>query len=757
MENREKNSILIVDDEITYLETLTILLESDYLIYKADNGLSAIKIANKLMPDLILLDIIMPGMTGYEVLEELKKSKKTKNIPVVILTGLDSTEEEEKGLALSAADFIVKPFKPKILKLRVSNQIQIVNQIHEIKKYTREAAASEERSKFFARMSHEMRTPLNAVLGLSGMVLDEDGISDSARENIEKISVSGAHLLGLVNEVLDISKIESGNFKLVPVEYDTAAMISAATNQSIVYKGEKPIDFIISIDENLPSRLFGDDKRIEQILINLLSNAFKYTKEGSVELRIKSELSKDDTAILSAEIIDTGIGIENEILDKLFSDYVQADLKSNNYTEGTGLGLSITKMITDMMGGKISVKSEYGKGSVFSVELPQKLIDSKAIGKEAVSGIKSFNYIGKNKRARVRRTPMPYARILVVDDVVYNLDVAKGMLKPYKIQVDCVTSGQSAIDAIRQEKVKYDAIFMDHMMPDIDGIEALQIIREEIGTEYAKTIPVIAFTANALTGNKEMFLDKGFQAFISKPIDSLHLDNIINQWVRDEEQDKLYKEEAECERRSGKDRRKYGQKPAGFMSAEIEGVDLHKGLERFKGDIEIFMDTMQSFTVNTKQLLEKIKSVSRDNLKDYAIHIHGVKSSCRGICAFEMGDRAEDLEKAAKADDLDYVTKNNSSFIEDLFLMIANIEAALADGCGIERAKLKKDKPYKEALQKLKTACENYQIEEVEAAIKEIECFEYTADDGLALKLRENVNLMNYMEIAEELAGVLQD
>jgi signal transduction histidine kinase len=763
MDSGEKNSILIVDDDKNNLDTLSIILSSEYKIYTAEEGISAVGIANNRLPDVIILDILMTGMSGYDVLTELKRSAKTRSIPVIILTGLDSDEDEEKGLTLDAADFIQKPLNARIIKLRVRNQIQIVNQIRAIKKYAREVAASEERSKFFARMSHEMRTPLNAVLGLSEMTLDEGGISEDARENLEKISSSGESLLSLVNDLLDISKIESGMFTLVPIEYDLSFMLSDVVNQSIIIKGEKPIDFIVEIDEKLPARLIGDDLRIKQVLNNLLSNAFKYTREGFVKLLVNGKHSKDENIELSVSIIDTGIGIESEYIDRVFSEYVQADLKANKYTEGTGLGLSITKMMVDIMGGKISVKSEYGKGSNFTVIFPQKLIDcmengDKVIGPEIAANIKNFNYSKRrSSKPRLRRIPAPYANVLVVDDVIYNLDVARGMMKPYKMQIDCVTSGQEAVDAIREEKVKYNAIFMDHMMPEMDGIEAAQIIRDEIATEYAKKIPIIAFTANAIAGNEEMFLSKGFQDFLSKPIENLRLDTVINKWIRDEEQDKLYEDEeiqeySGEERRSGKDRRK--ENIQSLIKGEIKGVDLQKGLERFNGDKDTFFDVMRSFALNTRQLLEIIREVDEEKLKDYAIHVHGVKSSCRGICCESLGSRAEALEMAAKAGNLAFVQENNTPFINDVLFLIGEIETAFTDD-NVQTEKPKKDKPYKEALISLKTACKNLQIEVVDSIIKEIECFEYTDDDNLVLWLKENADQMNYSEIDERLSKII--
>jgi signal transduction histidine kinase len=545
MENAEKNSILIVDDEYINLEILNSILSPDYTIYMTKSGSSAIEMANKYVPDLILLDIIMSDMDGYEVLKKLKKSEKTQNIPVIFITGLTDSEDEEKGLALDAADFIHKPFTAMNVKLRVRYQIQIVNQFRAINKYAYEAAAAEERGKFFARMSHEMRTPLNAVIGLSEMTLEQSGLSNEVRQNIEKINSSGSSLLALVNDILDISKIDSGKLELTPVEYSVSGMINDIATQNVIRKGDKQIEFVLKIDENIPKRLFGDNMRIKQVLNNFLSNAFKYTMEGRIELNVKCEPSDlqiygGKAVLLIASIKDTGIGMKSEEIAKLFTDYTQMDVRDNRESEGTGLGLSITKMIVDMMNGSISVESEYGKGSIFTVKLPQKLINSETIGTDTVNELnknKHNDKTSKNKK-QIQRLNMEYAHVLVVDDMLTNIDVAKAMLKPYKMKVDSVTSGQAAIDAIREEKVKYNAIFMDHMMPKMDGIEALQFIREKIGTEYAKTIPIIALTANAITGSEEMFLNSGFQAFVSKPIELSRLDAVLRKWVRNEELEK---------------------------------------------------------------------------------------------------------------------------------------------------------------------------------------------------------------------------
>ena len=401
-------------------------------------------------------------------------------------------------------------------------------------------AISAAKGKFLAQMSHEMRTPLNAVLGLSKLAIENDKLGDQDREKLEKIYNAGAILLSTVNDILDISKIDSGKFQLTPVEYDTPSMINDVVAQSIMRKGDKPVEFVLDIGENFPARLCGDDLRIKQILNNLLSNAFKFTEKGTVELVVKhedGEYAGEKAVWLSISVRDTGAGISPENVSSLFVEYAQMDIKSNNRVEGTGLGLPVAKMMTELMGGSISVESEFGKGSVFTVSFPQKYVGDTVIGPEVVNNLKKNRYSASKRDMNLwlSHYSLPDARVLVVDDVEINLEVAKGILSCYGMQIDCVTGGQEAIDAVRNGKVRYNAIFMDHMMPGMDGIEATRIIRLEIGTEYARNVPIIALTANAIVGNEEMFLSKGFQAFLSKPVEIPRLDAVIKRWIRDRE------------------------------------------------------------------------------------------------------------------------------------------------------------------------------------------------------------------------------
>ena len=614
-------------------------------------------------------------------------------------------------------------------------------------------AASEAKSSFLARMSHEMRTPLNAVIGLSELTLGSRDLDDESFSNLEKISNAGITLLNTVNDILDISKIESGKFELIPVDYDTPSLLNDTITQNIMRIGEKPIQFILNIDENLPVRLYGDDLRIKQILNNLLSNAFKYTKEGSVELMVNCEysgrhLTAGDEIWLNASVRDTGMGIRSGDMDNLFENFVQVDTKSHRKIEGTGLGLSITKKMAEMMDGSITVESEYGKGSVFTVRLRQQFVTGDVIGVKIVNSLKNFQYSDHKRRqnSRLIHISLPYARVLVVDDVVTNLDVAKGMMKPYGIQIDCVTSGPEAIDAIRAEKVRYNAVFMDHMMPGMDGIEAAKIIRGEIGTEYAKTVPIIAFTANAIVGNEEMFLNNGFQAFISKPIEIARLDAVIREWVRDKDMEEKIGS-LDGQKFQGV-RRRNKKRP---FDRKINGLDVDKGLERFGGDEALYLQVLHSYAINTPPLIEAIKGVTKEKLADYAIIIHGLKSSSRGIGANLAGAHAEALEKAAKEGNYDFVISHNSDFIENAGKLVGALNAIFRQTVS-DSPKPRKKKPDRRILSKLLAASEVYNMEGVNAAMMELESFEYESDKGLAAWLRENVDQMNFLQITEKLS-----
>ena len=412
--------------------------------------------------------------------------------------------------------------------------IGIAHDITERKAMEEEAkAASRSKSAFLANMNHEMRTPMNVIVGITDLMLEEDDLAANLKDNLKKINASGNTLLRLISDVLDFSKIEAGKIELMPVQYEMASFLNDIITVNMLRIKEKPITFLLDIDKDLPYSLYGDDLRVKQIIDNLLSNAFKYTQKGSITFGMNCERDSGGDVWMSAYVSDTGIGIRQEDLKKLFTDYNQVDTLANR-NMGTGLGLSITKMLVEHMDGEISVESEYGKGAIFRFRIRQQFVSNETIGAETAENLRSFHYAKNRPTAgkKLIRPNLGYAKVLVVDDMQANLDVTAALLGKYKIQVDCVTNGQKAVDRINNGEPIYDAIFMDHMMPEMDGVETTEKIRS-IGTKYAIEIPIIALTANAIAGNEQMFFKKDFQAFLTKPINIIKLDSVVQKWVRD--------------------------------------------------------------------------------------------------------------------------------------------------------------------------------------------------------------------------------
>ena len=583
-------------------------------------------------------------------------------------------------------------------------------------------AATRAKADFLANVSHEIRTPLNAIIGLGELELRKK-LPDDTLVNLDKIHNSGMSLLSIINDLLDISKIDSGRFELILFEYQTASFINDTATLNMVRIGSKPINFQLDIDENLPQTLYGDELRLKQILNNLLSNAFKYTREGSVWLKIRcepiagnnsdkqtasgensSEITEDRKANLVCTIKDTGIGIKEEDIGKLFSEYNQLDTRTNRHIEGTGLGLSITKNLVILMGGTINVTSEYGKGTAFTVTIPQDIVDPAPIGGDLAEKLAKFRfYATKRSRKRIILNPMPYAAVLVVDDVSTNLDVARGMMLPYGLTIDVAYSGREAIKLVREERMKYDAIFMDHMMPEMDGIEAVRIIRNEIDSDYARTVPIIALTANAIIGNEKMFIGNGFQDYLSKPIDMAILDVALQRWVRNREKEasaewapeierirqEQHMDDAAVEEKSREkekksplpqaDKSETSPKKSSMMKAEtasespIEGVDFAAGIKRMGNKEAVFIRILSSFAAGMPSLLNNIRHFDLTKIQDYIIIVHGIKGSCYGICANELGRQAEALEMAAKSGDVETVLAKNDGFILHMEKLVRDI------------------------------------------------------------------------------------
>ncbi|MDR1020365.1 MAG: transporter substrate-binding domain-containing protein [Synergistaceae bacterium] len=403
-------------------------------------------------------------------------------------------------------------------------QEMVRQRTEELQDQTRLAVeASLAKSTFLAKMSHEIRTPMNAIIVLSEMLSMRDLPSD-ALEEIWNIKQAGIGLLSIINDILDFSKIEAGKMDVVDADYMFRSLIKDVENMIRPRFAEKPITFVTNIDSGLPGRLRGDVVRVRQILLNMLSNAAKYTDEGTVTFTVSGSGQENGKILLSFEVADTGIGIKEEDMGKLFGSFSQVDHQKNQHIEGTGLGLVISRNLCNMMGGEISVRSVYGKGSVFTAVIPQTVLDERPFSQFADIGEAAW----RNREKRNIGYTAPKANVLAVDDSKVNLKILKTLLQPYKVHFDTCLSGEEAIVMAKQNS--YDLIFMDHMMPGMDGMEATAAIR---GLEGGKAIPIIALTANAISGMREMFLENGFSDYLSKPINIATLDELFATWINE--------------------------------------------------------------------------------------------------------------------------------------------------------------------------------------------------------------------------------
>jgi len=601
-------------------------------------------------------------------------------------------------------------------------------------------AALQSKTSFLAHMSHELRTPLNVVIGLTDLILEDSRMDPYVTNNVLKINNAGSTLLSIVNDILDFSKIESGKLEITPVEYYTASILNDVTTTVITRLGEKPVKFRLNINDDFPEKLYGDDLRVKQVLINLLTNAVKYTREGSIDLDIQCE--REANAVwMNITVSDTGIGIREDDLKKLFNDYIQVDKKTNRNIEGTGLGLPITKRLVELMGGEISAESEYGKGTAFRARLKQGFVSDAFLGSEIVKKIRSFQYAEDRRIAnkKILRLDLSYARVLVVDDVLTNLDVAAGLLRKYRMQVDCLDNGPAAIKRISDGTPVYNAIFLDHMMPDMDGLETADRIRA-LGTEYAKKIPIIALTANAIYGTEQLFYQHDFQAFISKPIDMLEMDLIIKKWVRDDSRDDMpvivepvYNE------------------PAAPIEIEISGVDTKKGRSLYAGDTGVYLSLLRSYVTNTPGLLEKLRIVSAQTLPNYNVTVHGLKGSSAGIGAEGIRESALELEKISKDGNLQGVWALNNKLIADTKIVVANIKAWLEQYDATKAKKPLQKAPDRELLKQMRKSCEKFDIKGADRILSILENSDYEEDAELIVWLRNKIETSDFIEAAQRL------
>ncbi|MCL2146894.1 MAG: ATP-binding protein [Synergistaceae bacterium] len=709
-------------------------------------------------------------------------------------------------------------------------------------------ASTNAKSSFLAMMSHEIRTPINAVIGMAELALRDD-ISPDAQGHIITIKQAGKNLLAIINDILDFSKIETGKLEIIKAEYSFASLVNDVISIINMRVFESRLRFVVYIDNNIPGALFGDEVRIRQILINLLNNAVKYTEKGFVSLSVCGEIVNDNTVNLLIEVSDSGKGIREEHFEKLFEEFFQTDQEKSSVMEGTGLGLAITRNLVNVMGGEISVSSEIGKGSKFSIRLPQgfskpdklayvenpheknvliydrrkiycdyivRAMDDLGVSYTIVSDIEEFysklvsnefhfvfvanalfqsvkkihseieskskivlvsefgktvteqnvialytpiysipvanilngvsnSFIIDMNNEYLLRFVAPDAKVLIVDDINTNLKVAEGLMMPYEMQIDMCKSGYEAIQAV--ESTYYDIVFMDHMMPELDGIKATSIIREK-GNEYPyfKDLPIIALTANAISGMKEMFLKNGFNDFLAKPIDIEKLNTILETWIPKEKQTKknvnVVKEFYDSE------------------TIKIEGVDVNKGIAAVGGKIKNYFNTLSVFHEDgTQKIKDIVICLEKEDLALYTTYVHALKSATANIGATTLSKVAENLEIAGKNGDMDFIETHGAQFLTNFEALLDNIKAVLSEESRKESGDFIDYGRLEAALSKLETALDVFDSVMIKQAVSELRELSQKVAPGVSgtvENILKNV-LMGEYSGAIELIGLLRN
>ena len=570
------------------------------------------------------------------------------------------------------------------------------------------------KSEFLANMSHEIRTPMNAILGITTLI-SRDDINDSVKEKVEGIESATRSLLAIINDILDISKIESGKMEIVETRYQFSSIIHDAINMVQYRLEDRPIVLNIEVSETLPCELYGDSVRLRQILINLLSNAEKYTTKGSITLSIDWE-RYEDAAKLTIKVKDTGIGIKEEDLSNIFNTFERVDVQKNHTIEGAGLGLPICYKLLEMMGGTISVESEYGAGTTFTVVLYQKILNQ--------TPMKMMSNQKDNEENKKYHFIAPEAKILVVDDNLVNLRVAKELLQLHQLQVDTATSGEEALEILVNHY--YDLVFMDHMMPKLDGIETMRTIQRE-KDKYNIEIPIVAFTANAISGVKEQFLKEGFKAYLSKPIELQKLEDILLEFLPDA----LIQQKEELGS-IGFKHKKYSSErrvSEGLMALrKIKGIDVQQGMRHVEYNEKLYIEILKTYTRETSRLMKELMNREDKNLKYFETVMHSIKGSSENLGLIKIAAYAKRLESAAHIKDIQFVEEKYFNFETQLNQILEDINNVLIlfkeEEKQIEE-KILQEVIAVEKLQRLYEGFENYDIASVELALKEIEEYRY--------------------------------
>lgn len=588
----------------------------------------------------------------------------------VILTGIwrniDGTDTDRyyvvQEVVISLGIIFVSLIVAGIVNSLITEQNhRLLDALRKEKRSQQEAeAANMAKSSFLANMSHEIRTPINGILGMNEMILREEK-DPAIRGYAGNIQASGNSLLSIVSDVLDISKIESGKLEIIPVDYEVNSLISDCCNMAAGRAKAKELELLVECADNVPMKLCGDETHIRQIIMNLLTNAVKYTEKGTVKLIVSGSFN-DGGFVLKVDVSDTGIGIAEENLPQLFTQFQRFDLQRNRNIEGTGLGLSIVKRLCDLMSGTITARSVLGSGSTFTVELPQKVVDSTPCG-----GV-NLNYSAGAEHEYHHSFEAPEAKILAVDDLPVNLLVIANLLKETRIKIDTAGSGRECLDKCSQQK--YDLILMDHMMPEMDGVQTFEKLHGDKSSPNFET-PVIMLTANALAGMREQYMDVGFADYVSKPVRGAKLEEAIRRNLP-ESLTKPASPEIPAEAVS--------TEPSGFadICGAVPELNVNAALQYCCGSAELLNDLLHDFTENDH--FSDLKAAFEEKRwEDYRRHAHSLKSTSLMIGLTGLSERARASELALKGGCTEFAELNHDSLIEEYSALLGKIKDYLKD------------------------------------------------------------------------------
>ncbi len=616
--------------------------------------------------------------------------------------------------------------------------------------------AEKARDIFLANMSHELRTPINTILGLNELILRESQ-EEAVKEYARDIRQAGNILLALVSDILDFSKIEADKMELTEGIYDVSSLLNDLINSISVQLRRKKLDLVLDIAQDIPYKMFGDEIHIRQIIGNLLSNAVRYTEKGRITLHVSWKELPKDSVEMYVIVKDTGVGIREEDIPKLFNAFQRMDSTARNKEDRTGLGLAITQRLIEMMGGKLEVQSIYGMGSAFSFKIVQKIVDREPLGdfekqyKDSLRSIEDYH----------EKFIAPMGRILIVDDNAMNLAVAQGLLKGTRLQIDVAASGEECLELIKRKT--YHLICMDHMMPVMDGVQTLHAIRALEGNP-SRDIPVIALTANAVAGARELYLQEGFQDYLTKPIDADKFENMLIEYLPSNvvylTNNRDINDEYEQTQDEGD-----GEFDIRESQLYLMGFNLRNGLRYMGGDKALYGKVLRDFHSILQEKETALKDfLQKGDMPGYTIIVHSLKGNARNVGADDLADEAFELEKMAKAGQLEDVTVRSPI----LFSMMNTMRNSLRVYLETEDAGEKTEQQTPEesagsitedewvrALQELAARLDDFDGESAAAKLRELKRYDRPEPDKKMLRLCEKAIKDYAYDIALEVVNAV--